>query len=250
MITNTDTLQMFTKMYNTLDANDRDIADKVISGEWYKAEPYKVTEVKYQDLGRLDYSLPLLIGEAIRAIKADIKQTESGKTRSSAKKSMLNAMIKSMTKRGIRETDKYTMVKDGRQYYLYDGVIGFSFAEVDDTFPICPDDLVKNYFPLEERILGHIRDIHGEELELPSYKLLENYCKQNKQKYSKTTFCFGENQPTVNADYLLKVMKMFPTLKFYQPETLLAPIYGIDEDGNEVVLLPMRAEENTGRTQL
>lgn len=250
MITNTDTLTMLNKIYHLMSADEQAQADKVINGEWYKNEPYKANEAKYQDMGRMEIYMPFVIGEVIRALKQDIKQTENGKTRSGAKKSMLNAMIKSMTKRGIRETDKYTMVKNGRQYYLYDGVIGFSFAEVDNTFPICPDDLVKNYFPLEERILGHIRDIHGEEMELPSYKLLENYCKQNKQKYSKTIFCFGENQPTVNADYLLKVMKMFPTLKLYQPETLLAPIYGIDEDENEIALLPMRAEENTRRTQL
>ena len=237
MITNTDTLTMLNKIYHLM-------------SEWYKNEPYKATTTKYQDMGRMDIYMPFVVGEAIRAIKQDIKQTESGKTRSSGKRSILNAMIKDMTKRGIRETEKYTLVKDGRQYYLYDGVIGFAFAEVDNTFPICPDDLVKNYFPLEERILGHIRDIHGEGLELPSYKLLENYCKQNKHKYSKTLFCFGENQPTVNADYLLKVMKMFPTLKLYQPETLLSPIYGIDEDGNEIALLPIRSEENTRRTQL
>ena len=249
MITNTDTLTMLNKIYHLMSADEQAQADKIISGEWYKNEPYKATTTKYQDMGRMEIYMPFVVGEAIRAIKQDIKQSEAGKPRSSGKKSVVNAMIKKATKDNLKETMKYTLVEDGRQYYC-DGVIAFSFSEIDDTFPICPDKLKENYLKVE-KILTQVRERRTAELELPSYKLLEAYYKRNKNRYDRTLFCFGENQPTVNAEYLLKVMKALPTAKFYMTESILTPIYGIDEDGNETCLYPIRPKETpTERTQI
>lgn len=248
MITNVDTLNMMQKIYNLMSNTDREAADKVISGEWYRNEPYKATEIKYHDMGREEIFTPFLVGEVIRALKQDIKQSEAGKPRSSGKKSVVNAMIKAQTKANIKETAKYTLVEDGRQYYC-DGIIAFSFSEIDDTFPICPDKLKENYLKVE-KILTQVREKRTAELELPSYKLLEAYYKRNKNRYDRTLFCFGENQPTVNAEYLLKVMKALPTAKFYMTESVLTPIYAIDEDGNEAIVMPIRADESAGRTQI
>lgn len=248
MITNVDTLNMMQKIYNLMSNTDREAADKVISGEWYRNEPYKATEIKYHDMGREEIFTPFLVGEVIRALKQDIKQSESGKPRSSGKKSVVNALLKEQARLNLKETAKYTLVENGKQYCC-DGVIAFAFTEIDDTFPICPDKLKENYVKVE-KVISDSRDTKTIELEMPSYKLLEAYYKRNKNKYSKTLFCFGENLPTVNVELLLKAMKALPTAKFYMTKTVLTPIYAIDEDGNEAIVMPIRADESAGRTQI
>lgn len=255
MITNTDTLQMFTKIYNKMTADEQQEADKVISGEWYKAEPYKAMEAKYQDLGFMDFRIPLLIGEAIRAIKQDIKQTENGKKKTSSKRSIVNKMLKKNVKNRVKEAMTFTFVKDDRQY-VSDGISLYSFAEVDDQFPICPDNLKDSYLKVDP-IFNNARDNCNQELELPSTKLLEAYIKNGKKKLD---YCFGIDLPTLVADNLLNALKAVPTMKLYwdgkittsakdNTKGALSPLYGIDENGNEVILLPVKdgTEEHAGQ---
>ena len=260
MITNTDTLQMLTKIYNKMTADEQQEADKIISGEWYKAEPYKAMEAKYQDLGFMDFRIPLLIGEAIRAIKADIKQTENGKKKTSSKRSIVNKILKKNVKNRVKEAMTFTLVKDNRQY-VTDGISLYSFAEVDESFPICPDNLKDSYLKVDS-IFDNAKDNCNQELELPSTKLLEAYIKNSKPK---ADYCFGIDLPTLAADNLLNALKAVPTMKLYwdgkittsakdNTKGALSPLYGIDENGNEVILLPVKdgTEEHAGKekTQL
>lgn len=251
MINNVDTLKMLQKVYNTMNEDDRQTADKVICGEYYRSEPYKATEAKYQELGIMTTFMPMLIGEMIRALKQDISQSEAGKPRTSGKKTVLNSMMKQAAKENRQEWTKTTLIQNGKQYYC-NGYVGFVFTEIDENLPVCPDNCKDKYFDLEKKVLEPARANTTAELELPSYKLLEMWYKNNKTKYNKPTFTFGENQPTVNPEFLLQVMKVLPTIRLYMTEKLLTPIYGIDENGNEAILMPIRANENepAGRTQL
>ena len=260
MIQSTATLEMLMKIYNLMSDTDREAADKVISGEWYKAEPYKAMEAKYQDLGRMDIFLPFLVGEAIRAIKQDIKQTESRKKKTSSKRSVVNKMLKKNVKNRVKEAMTFTLVKDNRQY-VSDGISLYSFAEVDESFPICPDNLKDSYLKVDP-IFDNARDNCNQELELPSTKLLEAYIKNGRKKLD---YYFGIDLPTLAADNLLNALKAVPTMKLYwdgrittsakdNTKGALSPLYGIDEDGNEVILLPVKdgTEEHAGqeKTQL
>lgn len=251
MITNIDTLTMLQKVYNSMSEDDRQTADKVICGEYYRSEPYKTKEAKYQELGIMTTFTPMLVGEMIRALKQDISQSESGKSRSSGKRTVLNSMMKAAAKENRQEWTKTTLIQNGKQYYC-NGYVGFVFTEIDENLPVCPDNYKDKYFDLEKKVLEPARANITAELELPSYKLLEMYYKQNKKKYSKPQFTFGDNQPTVNPEYLLQVMKVLPGIRLYMTDKLFTPIYGIDENGNEAILMPIRANENepAGRTQL
>ena len=254
MIQSTATLEMLMKVYNLMSDTDREAADKVINGEWYKNEPYKINQPTYQNIGLMDIYTPFLIGEMIRALKADIVQSENGRKKPSGKKSIINKLLKKNVTENAKEAMRYTLVKDGRQI-VANGVQVYSFSEVDEQFPICPDNLKEGYLKYEP-IMDKARENCTQELELPSTKLLAEYIKQNRKKYydGKVGYCFGINLPTVDADILLNALKAIPTMKLYwdgnitthdkhgEPiKYILNPLYGKDEDGNEAILLPLKA---------
>ena len=257
MIQSTATLEMLMKVYNLMSDIDREAADKVINGEWYKNEPYKINQPTYQNVGT-DIYTPFIIGEMIRALKADIVQSENGRKKPSGKKSIINKLLKKNVTENAKEAMRYTFVKDGRQI-VANGVQIYSFSEVDEQFPICPDNLKDSYLKYEP-IMDKARENCTQELELPSAKLLAEYIKQNRKKYydGKVYYSFGIDLPVVDADILLNALKAIPTMRLYWDGSIIThnksnyetikyilnPLYGIDEDGNEVIILPIKAGDN------
>lgn len=258
MIQSTATLEMLMKVYNLMSDTDREAADKVISGEWYKNEPYKINQPTYQNVGQMDIFIPFLIGEMIRALKADIVQSENGRKKPSGKKSIINKLLKKNVTENAKEAMRYTFVKDGRQI-VANGVQVYSFSEVDEQFPICPDNLKDSYLKYEP-IMDKARETCTQELELPSAKLLAEYIKQNRNNYydKKVPYCFGINLPVMDADVLLNALKALPTMRLHwdgvitthdksnyeKVKYILNPLYAIDKEGNEAILLPIKAGDN------
>ena len=249
MITSTTTLAMLDKAYKALPEDQKSIADVILSGKWYKENPIAGAEPGFNDLGTtFDKSIGALVGEMIRAFKADITVSEKKNTKSGVNRSVIVKLIKAATKANIKESNKYTNIENGRQTYC-DGIFLFSFPTIDDTLPLMPENLKKNAFKAE-KLFGDLRVQKSTELELPSLKLLENYAKNNSKKYDKALFSFGYDLPVVRADYLATAMKAVPGAKFFMTKNVLMPIYGIDEDGNEAALCPIRVKEPMPRTEV
>lgn len=250
MITATATLTMLDKAYKALPEDQKNIADVILSGKWYKENPIAGAEPGFNDLGTtFDKSIGALIGEMIRAFKADITVSESKKSKSGVNRSVIVKLIKAAAKANIKECYKYTLIENGKQTYC-DGIFAFAFAETDNTLPILPENLISTALKPEEKLFVGLREQKSAELELPSLKLLENYAKNNSKKYNKALFSFGYDLPVVRADYLATAMKAVPGAKFYMTKTVLMPIYGIDEDGNEVAVCPIRTKEPMPRTEV
>lgn len=258
MIQSTATLEMLMKVYNLMDDDSKAAADKVINGEFYKNEPYKINQPTYQNIGRMDIFTPFIIGEMIRALKADIVQGENSRKKPSGKKSIINKILKNNSTDGAKEAMRYTFVKDGRQI-VANGIQMYSFSEVDEQFPICPDNLKDSYLKYEP-IMDKAKENCIQELELPSAKLLAEYIKQNRHNYydKKVPYCFGIDLPVIDADILLNALKALPTMKLYWDGQIIThdksnyetvkyitnPLYGIDENENEVILLPIKTGDN------
>lgn len=250
MISSTSVLTMLDKAYKALPEDQKNIADVIISGKWYKNEPIIVAEPSFNDLGAtFDKSIGALIGEMIRAFKADVTLSENKKNKSGVNRSVIVKLIKAATRANAKETAKYTIIeKSGKQTYC-DGIFAFTFAETDNTLPIMPENLISTAFKPEEKLFVGLREQKSTELELPSLKLLENYVKNN-GKGIHTSFSFGYDLPVVRADYLVTIMKAVPGARFYMTGSVLTPIYGVDEDGNEAALCPIRVENPMPRTEV
>lgn len=256
MITQTDTLNMLMKVYNSLPEDARAEADEYISGNIYKYTPTAAKEPVYHEIAVVGNITGALIGEMIRAIKCDITQSNIPR-KSSAKKSVITKMLKQNVTYGRKEYSHYTYVDEDNRQWATDGVVVYIFSKVDDCFPICPAD---DKYLIEDgwkKLLAHdllrFRNKCDKELELPSEKMLDAYVTLNKKRRD-LPFAFGINLPTVDSRRLLDILKALPGVKLYWSGEISTynhseigtikicsqPLFGVDSNGNEIILLPIR----------
>ena len=92
----------------------------------------------------------------------------------------------------------------------------------------------------------------GNIVELPDLKALKEYVKAIKKFNIKQPYDFGENQPCINAEYLIDAMEIvdLKTAKAYATGYLNTAILLIDANGNYVYTLGIRPKFDRKKTDL
>ena len=198
MINSRDTYNMLIKVYECMTPEDKKLADYIIEGKNLTYDPCRTLEPHYHELGIIT-SLPSLIGEMIRATKADmIKSDDLSKAQKTRRTALLNLLKTNSRDRTAREYCKYSLMKNEKQY-IVSRYAAYSLVEVDEKLPICPDELASTFMDVEkicEKLLTNCNN----ELELPPVKLLEAYVKRSNKPAKSITYHFGLNLPSVVMD--------------------------------------------------
>ncbi len=223
-----NTNKIYQVVYNYLNGEVNNLDELLEGWERAEADPTKV-------IG----GIPALI--ALCAALRNEMRAEANKSNGKANiAKAMKAIIKNVP--DYRQQLKGAFVQNGKQYAC-DGYRAIRLNNSIDL-PAPPVEPTMDF----EQLFADTKRNATTPLETPALGELKAYVKikkaENKAKYGKRAnretilWNFGEEQPTVNAVYLLDILTAFPNSTITY-STLTAPLYFSHDDG-EAILLPMR----------
>lgn len=184
-----------------------------------------------------------IVADIIRALKNEEKTKEAKANNKSINAAAQKRVALKMTNNSTRneKLSGYWLHK-GKQT-ICDGYRMFLFTNENTALPKLPEKVE----PMSEQEIENIIQAPRKntiELEKPNTALLKAYIKRTKTKYSSPAYHFGNI--VVKTQFLLDVLEVMPNCKLYvssEQNSYIKPIYAVDDEGNESLLLPIRPEK-------
>ena len=207
---------------------------------------YAKTTLTYSNSSIFAHDPAYIVADIIRALKAETAQKEvkasNAYINTAAQKRVVGKMLNGHLINTNEKLSGYWLHK-GKQA-VCDGYRIFLFANENTTLPKLPAKIE----PMSEK---SIDDMFNEprnndlELEKPNTALLKAYIKRNKTKYTDPPYHFGNI--IVSSQYLCDLLEVMPSCKLYmsrdEQKGYIKPIYAVDDEGNESLLLPVKPEK-------
>ena len=243
---NTTIINALYDVIKHMEVDQRNTAEMLLEGRApLSPVEYAGTTLTYSKSSIFSGDPAYIIADIIRALKAETAQKEvkasNNYINTAAQKRVVGKMLNGHLVNTNEKLSGYWLHK-GKQA-ICDGFRIFLFVNENTTLPKLP----ANIETMSEKSIDDMFNDPRKntiEIEKPNTALLKAYIKRTKTKYSSPAYHFGDR--VVNAQYLLDVLEVMPNCKLYvsgEQNSYIKPIYAVDDEGNESLLLPIRPEK-------
>lgn len=236
-----------------MESDQRTTADMLLEGRApLTPTEYAGNSLTYSNSSIFNHDPAYIVADIIRVLKNETAQKEvkanNKFVNAAAQKRVVGKMLNGHLVNTNEKLSGYWLHK-GKQA-ICDGYRIFLFANENTTLPKLPANLPKLPANIETMSEKSIDDMFNDprkntiEIEKPNTALLKAYIKREKTKYSSPAYHFGDR--VVKAEFLLDLLEVMPNCKLYvsgEQNSYIKPIYAVDDEGNESLLLPIRPEK-------
>lgn len=244
---NTTLINALYDVIKHMEQDQRNTAEMLLEGRApLSPVEYAGTTLTYSKSSIFSGDPAYIVADIIRALKAETAQKEvkasNNYINTAAQKRVVGKMLNGHLVKTNEKLSGYWLHK-GKQA-VCDGFRIFLFANENTTLPKLPAKIE----PMTEKSIDDMfNDPRNNDLELekPNTALLKAYIKRNKTKYTYPPYHFGNI--IVSSQYLCDLLEVMPSCKLYmssdEQRGFIKPIYAVDDEGNEALLLPVRPDK-------
>lgn len=241
---NTTIINALYDVIKHMEVDQRNTAEMLLEGRApLSPVEYAGTTLTYSESSYFKNDPAYIAADIIRALKNEEKTKEAKTSNKSINTAAQKRIALKMVNNSTRN-DKLSgyWLHKGKQA-ICDGYRIFLFTNENTALPKLPEKIE----PMTEQEIENFIQAPRKntiEIEKPNTALLKAYIKRNKTKYSSPAYHFGDR--VVKAQFLLDLLEVMPNCKLYvsgEQNSYIKPIYAVDDEGNESLLLPIRPEK-------
>lgn len=197
------------------------------------------------NVGTVAYEMHYALESLAADLEAQLRLETAAQNGTTSATKVLTKLLNALKKHDTRESLHYAWIDANGRQCICDG---FQAYRLNDPLPLepRPDDAGK---PIDlDRVIPP--NVEGwKRLPLPSVKELRSFiaverAKNGGKRGANAVWSFGDHAPSVNADYLLNAVQVFPNAATIFWDTLVTPLVIRDESG-DAVILPIRVSNKT-----